>query len=346
MGKNTTYYSSIEECKKINPEFTGKHAHNWIDLTGQTFNNWTVLYYTQDSKVACQCKCGKIKILQPYNIKSGKSKSCGCLNLLVNDLTGQRFGKLTVEKLVPAPRNINQRGAWWHCKCDCGGEIDVIAKSLTSGSTKSCGCLQTETSHNTIMQYNLSEKNRVDLTGQHFGRLTAVYPTEKREGGHIIWACLCECGNVHLASANNLKKGFVKSCGCLNSVQEGVITNLLQDNGISFNSHFGIKIEHFNKMFFDFQILLPDNKFYFIEFDGSQHFKGYGEKQSILDIRKRDLIKNKYCFDNNIPLIRIPYDADYTIDDLKLKTTRFLLTPENEEKYYKTRTTEKISNED
>ena len=50
-----------------------------------------------------------------------------------------------------------------------------------------------------------------------------------------------------------------------------------------------------------------------------------------------DLIKNKYCFDNKIPLIRIPYDVDYTLNDLKLETTRFLLTPENEKEYYERR---------
>lgn len=52
---------------------------------------------------------------------------------------------------------------------------------------------------------------------------------------------------------------------------------------------------------------------------------------------KKDLIKNQYCFKNNIPLIRIPYDKDYTIEDLKLATTKFLLTPENEKFYYETR---------
>lgn len=46
---------------------------------------------------------------------------------------------------------------------------------------------------------------------------------------------------------------------------------------------------------------------------------------------------NNYCFRNNIPIIRIPYDAKYTITDLKLETTRFLLTPENEQSYYEKR---------
>ena len=48
-------------------------------------------------------------------------------------------------------------------------------------------------------------------------------------------------------------------------------------------------------------------------------------------------MKNKYCFKHNIPIIRISYYADYTLEDLKLETTRFLLTPENEEEYYESR---------
>ena len=78
------------------------------------------------------------------------------------------------------------------------------------------------------------------------------------------------------------------------------------------------------------------NNQYMLEYDGEGHFFQVGnwnfEKQ-----HQYDLIKNKYCFDNNIPLIRIPYDAEYTIDDLKLETTRFLLTPENEKEYYESR---------
>ena len=42
-------------------------------------------------------------------------------------------------------------------------------------------------------------------------------------------------------------------------------------------------------------------------------------------------------FCNPLIIIHIPYDADYIIDDLKLETTRFLLTPENEKEYYESR---------
>ena len=95
---------------------------------------------------------------------------------------------------------------------------------------------------------------------------------------------------------------------------------------------------------FDFAVFNKYNNtlLYLIEFDGSQHFtyfyeennKGWNNKENFDITRKNDLIKNKYCFEHNIPLIRIPYNEEYTFEDLKLETTRFLLTPENENQYY------------
>ena len=66
--------------------------------------------------------------------------------------------------------------------------------------------------------------------------------------------------------------------------------------------------------------------------------KDYFEDNN-LDIPEtyEDLLKNKYCFEHNIPLIRIPFDEKYTIEDLKIETTRFLLTQENEKNYYESR---------
>ncbi|NLH92400.1 MAG: hypothetical protein GX481_08145 [Atopobium sp.] len=56
------------------------------------------------------------------------------------DLIGQRFGRLTVLKEA---KKINGRTAWL-CKCDCGNFTTVQTSHLTSGATKSCGCLHRE----------------------------------------------------------------------------------------------------------------------------------------------------------------------------------------------------------
>ena len=52
------------------------------------------------------------------------------------DLTGQRFGNLTV--LAPAD-NIGTRTAWL-CRCDCGRQAVVVTRRLRDGRTKTCGC--------------------------------------------------------------------------------------------------------------------------------------------------------------------------------------------------------------
>ena len=55
------------------------------------------------------------------------------------DLSGQEFGRLTV--LSKTDRRVNGRVVW-HCRCDCGNEIDVVSSYLLGGDTRSCGCLR------------------------------------------------------------------------------------------------------------------------------------------------------------------------------------------------------------
>lgn len=85
---------------------------------------------------------------------------------------------------------------------------------------------------------------------------------------------------------------------------------------------------------FDIAIYNKNILLYLIEYDGIQHFERGHFHDSYEHTHQNDLIKNQYCFKNKIPLIRIPYDVEYDLNDLKLETTRFLLTPENEEEYY------------
>jgi hypothetical protein len=55
------------------------------------------------------------------------------------DLTGQKFGKLTVDKYKGKNKH-NQ--SMWLCKCQCGNNKIIVGTSLRNGSTRSCGCLQ------------------------------------------------------------------------------------------------------------------------------------------------------------------------------------------------------------
>lgn len=56
-----------------------------------------------------------------------------------------------------------------------------------------------------------------DLTGQIFGRLVAISPTEKRLGHYVVWKCVCDCGNIAFVASSDLRTGNTRSCGCLHA---------------------------------------------------------------------------------------------------------------------------------
>lgn len=58
---------------------------------------------------------------------------------LINEV-GNKYGKLTVLERA----QTKKKGVHWHCRCECGNEVDVLGTSLRNGNTKSCGCLQKE----------------------------------------------------------------------------------------------------------------------------------------------------------------------------------------------------------
>ena len=124
------------------------------------------------------------------------------------DLTGQRFGCLTVLSLGEVLASPGARSArrMWQCQCDCGNLTEVRANNLRSGNTKSCGCMRRN-------QPARSAK-RLDLTGQRFGHLTALRLSDRRTTPRL-WTCRCDCGTVLDVWANNLCSGNSQSCGCM-----------------------------------------------------------------------------------------------------------------------------------
>ena len=127
------------------------------------------------------------------------------------DLTGQRFGKLTV--LRPA-ENIGNRTAWV-CRCDCGQEIVARTTHLRAGRIKTCG-FQGNTKAQQWMSFvdgSGRDWKKLDLTGQRFGSLTALRPA-KNNGTRTAWVCRCDCGQESIVDTTSLRTGHTKTCGC------------------------------------------------------------------------------------------------------------------------------------
>jgi very-short-patch-repair endonuclease len=115
------------------------------NLAGKKFGKLTVIERSNEKGTGaiweCQCDCGKITYVRTQDLMSGHSKSCGCQQTekQEQDLLNKKFGKLTC--LYATNKRSTSGGIIWHCKCDCGNEIDVERQSLITGNTSSCGCI-------------------------------------------------------------------------------------------------------------------------------------------------------------------------------------------------------------
>ncbi|KSV57724.1 AP2 domain-containing protein [Acetivibrio ethanolgignens] len=87
----------------------------------------------------------------------------------LKDLSGKKFGRLEVLKFVKYKPTTSGNRAIWKCKCECGAIKNVLGGDLTSGRTKSCGCLREEN----LRQYSNKKhkrsnlKNAYDLSGDY-----------------------------------------------------------------------------------------------------------------------------------------------------------------------------------
>ena len=110
------------------------------DLAGMRFGSLVAveLESPNPAKWICICDCGTAASVFARNLRSGNTKSCGCghddaYKRRIKDLTGQRFGTLTVIRLH------SRRRVRWLCRCDCGTEKAILGLSLNNGMTRSCG---------------------------------------------------------------------------------------------------------------------------------------------------------------------------------------------------------------
>lgn len=125
-----------------------------IDLTGQRVGKLIVVKEAGRDKHGgvtwlCQCDCGNTRIVSNGCLKRKVTTSCGCSNwyIQIKDITGNRYGRLVVLRFI---KTDEKRRSLWECQCDCGKTVIVQKNNLTSGNTKSCGCLSSslKTTHN------------------------------------------------------------------------------------------------------------------------------------------------------------------------------------------------------
>ena len=95
---------------------------------------------------------------------------------------------------------------------------------------------------------------RLDIIGKRYGKLI-VKEFSHIGDGNSYWKCLCDCGKFHVTSANRLRRGSVKSCGCLkfSKYELGesglkILYSTYKSNAKKNNRQFNLTLEEFRNI--------------------------------------------------------------------------------------------------
>lgn len=137
------------------------------------------------------------------------------------DLTGKKFGKLTVLKRGP---NTRTGKVAWECLCECGKHTVVDSCSLVTGNTQSCGCLR-----NDLIKQKMKEKG---------------YTSTERRALKDVWHMMlkrCEdprCNSYHNYGARGIKvceewhsQAVFRDWAIHNGYQKGLDIDRIDNNG-------------------------------------------------------------------------------------------------------------------
>lgn len=174
-------------CLRKAPDLRGNHFGLWTVIEKSTLKSAT----NEHIYWVVKCECGELKDVAQASLLSGQSSSCGCRGII-----GKQFVYLTVLSYA-----YTKGSTYWNCICVCGTTLTCRRSTLVTGGITSCGC----------------RKNKslvVDISGNTYNRLTALYPWS--EDTPHRWLFVCDCGSTLITQKNSVVQGKTQSCGCLN----------------------------------------------------------------------------------------------------------------------------------
>lgn len=321
------YYTQeqLDEFLKSDMYFNLNHVKN-ADLIHEWFGKLEVISFSKAAiskgyygSYTCRCDCGNVVDLARSDLLSGKYKSCGCR---FHDLTGLDFDRWHVDGIAPCYYTPSGSKIFqYYCTCKCGTKRVVTARALTSGASRSCGCLHKDIVSNLFLN---------DLTDEVFGDLTVVSRAENHwsqsgKSMRSVWNCRCKCGHTFKVFSEHLLSGRIDACDvCSDKQTKGAskyefrVRQYLESIGLFEGESDGyIQYKTYpdlvgiggGYLLYDFFVTMNDNS-WLIECQGEQHYKpvdwyggqAYFEKQQEHDRRKREYAKMI-----NVPLIEIPF---------------------------------------
>ncbi len=191
----------------------------------------------------------------------------------------------------------------------CGNEFVKSPIAILTRNCKFCSTLSQMKTHEQFIE------NIAMLVGDEYT------PVEQYKGAHNKIKMRHEtCGHVWKTTPHKFVSTGRRCPKCNESKGETAIRRFLESNNISFISQYRINECRLNRVLpFDFGVLKNGELSVLIEYDGEQHFKpieSFGGEKAYNELQIRDKVKDKFCMDNDIKLLRIPYYRLSEVDSI------------------------------
>jgi hypothetical protein len=306
MGIRKTHQKFVDEVKKIT---NGEYC-----VIGSYLNSKTKVLI-KHNKLNCMFEY----LVTPSSFMSG-SRCPKCFG------TPKKTHEIFVKEMALVNPSIKIIGTYNGNKCKIDfycSEHKINHSAISTSLLRGKGCPEckgAKISNKLSKSHDEFCKELKNITGDEFIVLDQYTTSQKKiKVKHNVTGCQ----HIYSVTPNNLLRG--RGCPKCNNKSKGeiAISNILNLFNISYLSNFIFK-DCKNKIAlpFDFAIFKNEELLFVIEFDGLQHFQKTGWSKSdekLLRTQINDKIKNKYCKNNNIKLIRIPYWQLYKINDILKK---------------------------
>lgn len=290
----------------------------YVESLGLKFLYFIVYDGHNKSRFVVQCEFGH----EPYETnlntleKGRKAKGCPTckkinksktnidkvkFEIIVRYFNKYNFDVLTEEEYYKGT------GEYLEVRCRICGLIEKVSYNSFKKRVNKCqNCINIE-------RYNIV-KEKCD-------RLNYILLDNEINGTKTPINIVCDNGHKITPTYDSF---IWKDCGCnickTISRGEDKIINFLNGLNIYYNKHYrGFELIYKKHLEFDFYIPQLNT---IIEFDGIQHFKPinyFGGIENFIDLKIKDGLKNEYCYNNNIRLIRIPYWEMNNIEGILVK---------------------------
>ena len=287
-------------------------------------------YKNQNTKMKFKCGCGEEFITTFEKFRTRNKRQCNkCGRKILTEK--QKLTYEEVKKYIEENSNCKLLSKDYVgtkdkllLQCECGKEFFVAFKHSRSSNQRQCQDCGTDIR---------ASKRRLDYSYiKEFVESNSeckLISTKYINSNHKL-EFKCKCGKHFDTYFNLFKRLDIRMCSeCrLNTPRskgEIKISEWLQKNNINYKSEYTFEdLKDIKKLRFDFAILNSNNDVkMLIEFDGKQH-QGEGvfaktEEEALVlynELAYSDNLKNEYCFNKCIPLLRIPYDKYSKIEDI------------------------------